>query len=97
MDYRELLTKYIRYVGFCEGTDYLDHCAQEHSQRSAGITAEEFTELQRLSGQTDEDAVDEYRDPRCTFCGRVFASQALADEHYAMSQTRGTHDYELKR
>jgi hypothetical protein len=95
MDYRALLVKYIRYVGHCEGTDYLDDCAQVHSADDAGITSDEFAELERLSREArrDDAPEDEELLPRCTFCGRTFATEVEHAEHYAEAQRRHTHNF----
>lgn len=95
MDYRSLLVKYIRYVGYCEGANYLDDCAQSHSQDEAGITGDEFSELKRLSREPlpESTSVEDERPPRCIFCGKDFATEAEFDAHYAEAQRRHTHDF----
>jgi hypothetical protein len=49
MDYRLLLIKYISYVNWQEGVDFIYECSNEADKEKAGITEQEWEELQRLS------------------------------------------------
>lgn len=47
MDYKELLKKYIEYVGGCEGINFIDELDQRHIS-DVKFTDEEWKELNNL-------------------------------------------------
>lgn len=55
MDYRELLKRYIEWVGMSEGTDFLEATHKRHEPYTSPVplfSDEEWGELNRLSSET---------------------------------------------
>jgi hypothetical protein len=51
IDYRDLLKKYIGWVGACEGVNFITSGGYYHEEET--FTPEEWAELEKLAGEKD--------------------------------------------